>query len=83
MTDPLQQQIIETIQEILRNSGAPPDMVLTADDSMETVPAWDSLTFMNVFLAINETFGVNPDFDDAIHYTSVTSLCAYLKGHVG
>lgn len=83
MTDPLQQQIIETIQDVLRNSGAPPDMVLTADDSMETVPAWDSLTFMNVFLAINETFGVNPDFDDAIHYTSVMSLCAYLKGRVG
>ena len=82
MTDPLQQQIIETIQDALRNNGATPDIRITADDSMDTVAAWDSLTFMTVFLAINEAFAVNPDFDDAIHYTSVKSLCAYLKRQV-
>ncbi len=49
---------------------------------METVAAWDSLTFMSVFAAINEAFSLNPDFDDAIHYTSVKSLHAYLKEHV-
>jgi acyl carrier protein len=37
---------------------------------------------MSVFLAINEAFGVDPDFDDAIHYTSVKTLHAYLKEQV-
>jgi acyl carrier protein len=49
---------------------------------MQTVAAWDSLNFMKVFLAINEAFGVDPDFDDAIHYTSVRTLLAYLKEKV-
>lgn len=80
--DPLEQRIIEIIQDALRNNSEEQDVLLTVDDSMETVGAWDSLTFMSVFLAINEAFGVNPDFDDAIHYTSVTALCAYLKEEV-
>lgn len=82
MTDSLQQQIIATIQEALRTNGASADISITANDSMETIAAWDSLTFMSVFLAINEAFSVDPDFDDAIHYTSVKSLYDYLKERV-
>jgi acyl carrier protein len=82
MTDPLEQRVIEIIQDALRNNSEEQGLLITADDSMETVAAWDSLTFMSVFLAVNEAFGVNPDFDDAIHYTSVITLCAYLKEQV-
>jgi acyl carrier protein len=82
MTDLLEQRIIEIIQDTLRNKGAQQDILITSEDSMETVVAWDSLTFMSVFLAINEAFGVDPDFDDAIHYTSVKTLYAYLKEQV-
>ena len=82
MTDTLEQQIIAIIQDTLRNKGEDREVSITADDSMETVAAWDSLSFMSVFLAINEAFGVNPDFDDAIHYTSVKTLYAYLKTQV-
>lgn len=82
MTDPLEQRIIEIVQEALRNKGDAIDVVITADDSMETVPAWDSLSFMSVCTAINEVFSVSPDFDDAIHYTSVRTLFAYTKEQV-
>lgn len=82
MSDPLEQRIIEIIQDALSKTGAAPEVPITADDSMETVAAWDSLSFMSVFTAINEAFGVNPDFDDAIHYTSVKTLHAYLKEQV-
>ena len=81
MTDSLEQRIIGVIQETLSNNGPEQEVLIMADDSMETVAAWDSLSFMSVFLAINEAFGVNPDFDDAIHYTSVRALCAFLKEH--
>jgi acyl carrier protein len=83
MNEPLEQQIIKVIQDALRGGkGETQDVLITADDSMETVTAWDSLNFMKVFLAINEAFGVNPDFDDAIHYTSVRTLLAYLMKKV-
>lgn len=82
MTDSLEQRIIEIVQQALRSKRGNLDIVITAGDSMETVPAWDSLSFMSVFMAINEAFSVNPDFDDAIHYTSVKTLCAYLRGQV-
>lgn len=82
MADPLEQRIIQIIQDTLRNQSKEQNVLIRADDSMETVTAWNSLSFMTVFLAINEAFGVNPDFDDAIHYTSVKSLYDYLKGQV-
>lgn len=82
MTDPLERRIIEIIEDTLRKQGRAQDVAIRADDSMQTVSAWDSLSFMSVFLAINETFGLNPDFDDAIHYTSVKALYDYLKGQV-
>jgi acyl carrier protein len=79
MTDPLEQRIIAIVQDALRTGSQQNGIVVTGDDSMETVTAWDSLTFMTVFTAINDAFGVDPDFDDAIHYTSVRSLYDYLK----
>jgi acyl carrier protein len=82
MTDALEQRIIEIIQNTLRSNGGKPEVVIMADDSMDTIAAWDSLTFMSVFLAINESFGLNPDFDDAINYTSVKLLYAFLKEQV-
>lgn len=82
MADQLEQRILEVIQDVLRSKGEDQEVLITAGDSMETVAAWDSLSFMSVFVAINEAFGVNPDFDDAIHYTSVKSLHAYLKEQI-
>ena len=79
VTDSLEERIIGVVRNALRADGTNEDIEVTADDSMETLAAWDSLTFMRVFLAINETFGINPDFDDAIHYTSVSSLHAFLQ----
>ena len=46
---------------------------------METIAEWDSLHFVSVFLAVNEAFGIDPDFDDAVHYISIASLCDYLE----
>jgi len=82
MTDLLEQRIIEIVQTALRNANNDLDVVITPDDSMETVPAWDSLSFMSIFTAINEAFALHPDFDDAIHYTSVKTLHEYIKNQV-
>jgi acyl carrier protein len=79
MTDPIEQRVIEIVQETLRGKKNDVAIEISADDSMESVSAWDSLSFMSIFTAINEAFSVDPDFDDAIHYTSVRSLCDYLR----
>ena len=44
---------------------------------METIAEWDSLTFMSVFSAVNDAFGIDPDFDDANHYLSIPALHRY------
>jgi acyl carrier protein len=82
MSDPLEQKIIAIIQDTLREQCNGQQIAIAEDDSMETVVAWDSLSFMSVFETINEAFGVSPDFDDAIHYTSVRTLHSYLKEKV-
>ena len=78
MADTLERRIIETIESTLRDLSGNVKLTIRADDSMDTIAEWDSLAFMSVFAAVNDAFGIDPDFDDAIHYTSVASLRGYL-----
>ena len=82
MADQLEHRIVQIVQDVLQEKNDQEEILVTPEDSMETVPAWDSLSFMSVFLAINDAFGVDPDFDDAIHYTSVRTLHEFLKDRV-
>lgn len=78
MADSLEERIVRIIESTLREVGGNPELALRADDSMDTIAEWDSLAFMSVFCAINDAFGIDPDFDDAIHYLSIESLHLYL-----
>lgn len=78
MTDSLENKIIQVIRSALCEKNNIDELHISATDSMSTISCWDSLAFMTVFLAINEEFGIDPDFDDAIHYTSVQTLTEYL-----
>ena len=82
MTDSLEQRVVDIVQDTLRSRGDDPHVVVGANDSMDTLACWDSLTFMTVFLAVNDAFGLDPEFDDAIHYMAVPSLVAYLQGQM-
>lgn len=81
MSDDIKNQIMAVVEQTLNNgsSSADNNVIITEKDSMETIASWDSLNFMNVFVAINETFGLDPDFDDAINYISISALYDYLK----
>ena len=65
MADALERRIIEILQTTLHDNGVETNVLITGEDSMDTISGWDSLRFMSVFVAINEAFGLNPDFDDA------------------
>ena len=79
MADSLERRLVGIIEAELRKQSGNEELMLCAEDSMETIAEWDSLTFMSVFAAVNKAFGIDPDFDDAIHYTSVPSLRDYLE----
>ena len=79
MAESLEVRLIGIVETTLRRQSGNEALTLCAGDSMETVAEWDSLSFMSVFSAVNDEFGIDPDFDDAIHYTSVASLHDYLE----
>ena len=79
MAESLDARLIGIIETTLRQESGNEALTLCAEDSMETVAEWDSLSFMSVFSAVNRAFGIDPDFDDAFHYTSVSSLHNYLE----
>lgn len=80
---PLEVRLIGIIETTLRRQSGNEALTLCAEDSMDSIAEWDSLTFMSVFCAVNQAFGIDPDFDDAIHYTSVSSLRDYLGTMTG
>lgn len=77
--DAIALRVVDVVQAAIRAASGNADVEIRADDTMETVPGWDSLTFMSVWSAVNEAFGIDPDFDDAIHYISVPALIDYLR----
>jgi hypothetical protein len=46
--------------------------------AMRDPAEWDSLSFVIVFTAISEAFGVELDDDDAIHFTSIEAIHDFL-----
>ncbi len=83
MAEDLEARLIGIIEIELRGQSGNDALTVGADDSMETVAEWDSLAFMGVFTAVNQAFGIDPDFDDAVHYTAVASLRDYLGTVIG
>jgi acyl carrier protein len=79
MADDLQSKVISIVQDILRLESGKVDLTVSPEDSMDKIPEWDSMSFMKVFFAVNEVFGIEPDFDEAIHYTSISTLTEFLQ----
>lgn len=79
MPDVLEGRVVDVVQDALRSTGGGPELVVGNEDSMETLSAWDSLSFMSVYVAINDAFGLDPDFDDAVHYMAIPTLVSYLR----
>ncbi|MFD1196059.1 acyl carrier protein [Seohaeicola saemankumensis] len=79
MTDDLQLRVISIVQDTLREDSGKGDLSISPDDSMDTITEWDSMSFMKVFMGVNEVFGISPDFDEAIHYTSISTLTEFLR----
>lgn len=72
--------MIERIQKVFATTLGPQVVEqIDIDASMETVAAWDSLSFVQVMLAIEQEFGVKIHPDDAIEMTSVRGIVGLLE----
>lgn len=80
MQDTVLTRTLSVIESTLNRNRGPEDPVrIGPDDSMDTVAAWDSLSFVSIFLALNEEFGLDVDADEAIHYRSVAAIVDYVS----
>jgi acyl carrier protein len=79
MSDEIVLKIIEVVESVLAESLQASGAKITADSTMEDMPEWDSLNFINIFLAVNDEFGIAPDPDDAIHYYSISGIVEFVR----
>jgi acyl carrier protein len=56
-----------------------PPGALTEESSQETVPTWDSLSHLNLVMALEGEFGVRLSLDDAVSIRSVALIRSTLR----
>jgi acyl carrier protein len=83
MSDEIIQKTIDVVTTVLAEKLAASGAEITASSSMEAMVEWDSLNFINIFLAINEAFDIEPDPDDAIHYGSISGIADFVRNSLG
>ncbi|MFZ1123661.1 MAG: acyl carrier protein [Candidatus Baltobacteraceae bacterium] len=66
--------VIEIVSSVLKLAPG----AVGPDDSVETLPQWDSLAHLNICLRIEERFGIDMDMDVISEATSVAKLAALL-----
>lgn len=73
---------IAVVAKILNEKRREVAVCVDIGSSMETVAEWDSLNFINIFLTINEEFGIAPDMDDAMSYRSIASIVDFVDAEL-
>ena len=76
------EKTIAVVTEILCQKSKSGAVILDVESSMDTVAEWDSLSFVNVFLAVNAAFGIDPDMDDAMEYRSIASIVDFVESEL-
>lgn len=80
MTNNLTQEVCKIVSEALIDAKSVEALASPIDgnSNMESVPEWDSLSFVNVFMAVSEHFDADIDQDDAIQFTSIEGIVELL-----
>lgn len=56
---------------------------ISMDTTMADIPEWDSLSFLNVILEIEKTFGIAIRPNDAVKMTSIRSITEVIRNKQG
>lgn len=78
--DDLTHEVCKIVSEALADAKSVETLANPIDikSTMESVAEWDSLSFVNVFMAISEHFDADIDQDDAIQFTSIAGIVELL-----
>ena len=79
MANEILAKTIEVVSSILAEKLKIGNNSIDEKSSMDNTLEWNSLDFINIFLAINESFDIDPDTDDAIHYRSVQEIVTFVE----
>ena len=74
MTEPFQSRIHNVVADVL---GVAP-VSLTGESSPDTLPQWDSVSHLNLVVALESEFGVTLTDDDVMEMLSVSLIEAIL-----
>jgi acyl carrier protein len=56
---------------------------ITGDANMETVPGWDSQSFLSLIVAMEDEFAITVSMLDAVGLYSVAAIDKYLEKRLG
>jgi len=73
--DDLVARLIEVAADVF---GVPPT-ALTAESSSETVEAWDSISHLNLMLAVEQACGVRIEPEQMVELTSIGRIAAAVR----
>jgi len=68
---------------LLASVLACPEDSLSAEDTIETIPKWDSLNHMRLILQLEEELGCQIETDDAMTLFSVEQIADFLRKKEG
>ncbi len=74
-------RVCEVVADALLTASEKAELsnAVTPQSEMGEPTEWDSLAFIVVFTAIAEAFEVELEDDDAIHFTSIPAMHAFLN----
>jgi acyl carrier protein len=78
--DEVTQQVVDIITGVLTADGRSAGAV-TASSMMGDPMEWDSLAFVEIFMAVSGHYGLTVSDDDAINFMSVPEIVAFVSQH--
>lgn len=72
-------KILEHMTELFRSVLDNPDLVLSEDMTSENVNEWDSLSNIQLAIAVEERFGIRFTLDEIQRFKTVGEICGLVE----
>jgi len=77
--DSTELRVIKIVSRELNDSDKTKDNIsVTRDSKMRDPEQWDSLNFVRIFTVVCKEFNLDVDDEDAVHFTSVSDITAFI-----
>ncbi len=73
------QEIRQRVQKIFREVFESPSLIVSERTTAADIPSWDSLTHINLIIALEEEFGIQFSSEEVTSMTCVGDLFAVLE----